>query len=112
MSEIARDVTDAEFATEVLERSKEIPVVVDLWAPWCGPCRQLAPMLENIAEQRAGDFELVKINVDENPQVATQLGARSIPLVVGFRDGAVVSHFLGVQPESAINQFIDAVTKA
>ena len=109
MNDIARDVTDAEFPAAVLERSREIPVVIDLWAPWCGPCRQLAPMLEKIASERAGEFELVKLNIDENPEVARLLGARSIPLVVGFRDGAVASHFLGVQPESAINEFIDSI---
>ncbi len=109
MSEVARDVTDAEFPMAVLERSKEIPVVIDLWAPWCGPCRQLAPLLEKIADERAGEFELVKLNIDENPEVARLLGARSIPLVVGFRDGSAASQFLGVQPESAINEFIDSI---
>ena len=109
MSDIAKDVTDAEFEQDVLERSKEIPVVVDLWAPWCGPCRQLAPILEGIAEQRSTDFELVKINIDENPKVAAQLGARSIPLVVAFRDGKVASQFLGVQPAPAIEEFIDGI---
>ena len=107
MSEVVRDVTDAEFPTAVLERSKEIPVVIDLWAPWCGPCRQLAPVLEKIASERVGEFELVKLNIDENPEAARLLGARSIPLVVGFRAGSPVSHFLGVQTESAINEFID-----
>lgn len=107
MNDIARDVTDAEFETAVLQRSREVPVVVDLWAPWCGPCRQLAPLLEKVAQARKGDFELVKINVDENPETAGKLGARSIPLVVAFKDGEVVSQFLGAQPESAIVKFID-----
>lgn len=114
MTEIAKDVTDAEFQTAVIERSREIAVVVDLWAPWCGPCRQLGPVLEKVARARQGEFELVKINVDENPVVAQQLGARSIPLVIGFRDGAIVNQFLGAQPQSAVMGFIDSLvpTKA
>ena len=106
MNAIVTDVTDADFETAVLERSREKPVVVDLWAPWCGPCRQIAPVLERLAEERAEDFELVKINVDENPQTATALGC-SIPLVIGFKDGEVASQFVGVQPPAAISQFID-----
>lgn len=105
----ARDITDAEFEALVIERSHEIPVVIDLWAPWCGPCRSLGPVLEKVAGERPDDFELVKLNVDENPQVASALGARSIPLVVAFRDGAPVSSFVGAQPESAVNQFVDAI---
>ncbi|HKI73195.1 MAG TPA: tetratricopeptide repeat protein [Pseudomonadales bacterium] len=109
MSGKVRDVTDAEFDTAVLARSKEIPVVVDLWAPWCGPCRQLGPVLEKIAAERSDDFELVKINVDENPVVAGQLGARSIPLVIGFKDGKPASQFVGAQPYAAVMKFIDAL---
>lgn len=109
MNAVVKDVTDADFETAVLERSKEKPVVVDLWAPWCGPCRQIAPVLERLAEERSEDFELVKINVDENPRTAAALGARSIPLVIGFRDGEVASQFVGVQPPAVISQFIDGL---
>ncbi len=109
MSSIARDITDSEFEALVIERSKTKPVVVDLWAPWCGPCRQLTPILESVAAARPDDFELVKLNVDENPQVAAMLGARSIPLVVAFRDGKPVSSFVGAQPAGPVNEFIDSL---
>jgi len=109
VSEFATDVTDETFADAVIERSRQVPVVVDLWAPWCGPCRALGPVLEKVASGAEGAFDLVKINVDENPVTASRLGARSIPLVIAFRDGQPVSSFVGAQPEGAVRRFVAAL---
>ena len=100
------DVTDATFQTEVVERSSSVPVVIDLWAPWCGPCRTLGPIIEQVIDETDGEVVLVKVNVDENPQISQAFQVQSIPLVVAVKDGQPVDGFLGAQPEAAVRDFI------
>jgi putative thioredoxin len=109
MSAYAVDVTSATFQQEVVEASRSTPVVVDFWAPWCGPCRSLKPILEKLATEYDGKFKLAKVNSDENQDLAAAYGVRSIPDVMAFRDGEAVAHFLGAQPESQVRAFIDAL---
>ena len=101
------DVTSESFSAEVLERSSTVPVVVDFWAPWCGPCRLLSPILEKLADEYRGKFVLAKVDIDQSPEVAGQFGVRSIPMVFGVRDGSVADAFVGVQPEAVIRTWID-----
>src|SRR3954453_17561762 len=103
----AVDVTDATFETEVMQRSKDVPVVVDLWAPWCGPCRTLGPIIEKVIDETDGKVALVKVNVDENPQISQAFGVQSIPLVVAVKDGQPVDGFLGAHPEPTVRQFVE-----
>jgi putative thioredoxin len=103
------DVDDAGFQAEVLDRSHTTPVVVDLWAAWCGPCRQLSPMLEQAVGERAGAVILAKVDVDTNPGIAQAFRVQGIPAVFGIRDGKVVSRFVGVQPQAEIERFLDAL---
>ncbi len=106
------DVTDATFQAAVVERSRQVPVVVDLWAPWCGPCRTLGPILEKVIDATDGRVELAKVDIDTNPAVARAFAVQSIPAVFALAGGKVVDQFIGAQPESAVQQFVDRLLPA
>jgi len=106
-TDLIKDTDTAGFMTDVIEASQTTPVIVDFWAPWCGPCKQLGPIIERLVKQYAGKVKLVKINVDENQELAQQFRVQSIPAVYAFKDGRPVDGFMGALPESQIKQFID-----
>ncbi len=100
------DVTDATFEAEVLQRSSEVPVVVDLWAPWCGPCQTLGPIIERVVAATDGAVALAKVNVDENPAISGSFQVQSIPAVFALKDAKVVDRFIGAQPEAVVEEFV------
>jgi putative thioredoxin len=104
---MAADVTDETFQTSVIDRSTEVTVVIDLWAPWCGPCRTLGPVLEKVVDEAGEALELVKVNIDDNPQVAAAFRVQSIPAVFAVRDKAVVDGFIGALPEAQVREWVE-----
>ncbi len=106
-----KDTTTAEFTNDVIAESQNQPVLVDFWAPWCGPCKQLGPIIEKVVAESAGKVKLVKLNIDDHPAIPGQMGIQSIPAVVAFSNGKPIDAFMGAVPESQIRQFIDKVVK-
>ncbi|NKB56200.1 MAG: thioredoxin [Alphaproteobacteria bacterium] len=109
---LVKDTTTATFMADVIEASRETPVIVDFWAPWCGPCKQLGPIIEKAVASAQGAVKLVKINIDENKEIAAQMRIQSIPAVFAFSNGQPVDGFVGAQPESQIKSFIERVVQA
>jgi putative thioredoxin len=108
-ADLIKDTTTATFVQDVIEPSRRVPVLVDFWAPWCGPCRQLTPLIEKLVKTAGGTVRLVKMNIDDHPEVAAQLGVQSIPAVFAFKNGQPVDGFMGALPESQLRSFIERI---
>ena len=106
------DTTDASFENDVLVRSDTVPVIVDLWAPWCGPCKALSPIIERVVDATAGAVELVKVNIDENPMIAQSFQVQSIPAVFAIKERKIIDRFIGALPEAAVGEFVDRLLPA
>ena len=108
-ADLVKETTTQDFRADVLDASRSVPVLVDFWAPWCGPCKQLTPVLEKAVKAAKGKVRLVKMNIDDHPQIAGQLGIQSIPAVIAFKDGQPLDGFMGAIPESQVTAFIDRI---
>jgi putative thioredoxin len=108
-ADLIKDTTTQNFRSDVLDASQSVPVLVDFWAPWCGPCRQLTPVLEKAVRNARGKVKLVKMNIDDHPQIASQLGIQSIPAVIAFKNGQPLDGFMGALPETQVAAFIDRI---
>ena len=108
--DLIKDSTTKTFAVDVVEASKSVPVIVDFWAPWCGPCKTLGPMIEKVVREAKGKVKLVKVDIDQSPEIATQMRVQSIPAVFAFVDGRPVDGFMGAVPESQIRQFVNRLS--
>ncbi|ODT52995.1 MAG: thioredoxin [Methylobacterium sp. SCN 67-24] len=108
-ADVIKDTTTASFSADVIQESRNQPVLVDFWAPWCGPCKQLTPVIERVVKAAGGRVKLVKMNIDDHPAIAGQLGIQSIPAVIAFKNGQPVDGFMGAVPETQIREFIDRV---
>src|SRR3954453_4944449 len=110
-ADVVKDVTTQSFMKDVIEESKHQPVLVDFWAPWCGPCKQLTPIIEKAVKAAKGKVKLTKMNIDEHPSVPGQMGIQSIPAVIAFVNGQPADGFMGARPESQVVAFLERLTK-